>query len=56
MEFSLPRDLGMKWDLIFIQYSPIFLNIFPKNTLLWWRVFDLVKNTLVWRLSSSNLA
>jgi hypothetical protein len=42
--FSHPRDVGISGDLVFTQYSPI-----PSNTLPWWRVFNLVKNTLVWR-------
>jgi hypothetical protein len=35
--------------LVFTQYPQIPSNTLPKNTLPWWRVFNLAKNTLEWR-------
>jgi hypothetical protein len=44
--FSPPKDVRICGDLVFTQYPQI---PFPKNTLPWWRVFNLAKNTLEWR-------
>jgi hypothetical protein len=42
--------MGMERDLMFTQYSLISSNTLLKNTLIWWKVFNLAKNTVVWKI------
>jgi hypothetical protein len=42
-----PKRCGDGRGLVFTQYSPIPSIPFPTNTLVWWRVFNIGKNTLV---------
>jgi hypothetical protein len=50
LRYFHPRKM---WGYVGIWYSPNTLKfpqiLFPKNTLPWWRVFNLAKNTLEWR-------
>jgi hypothetical protein len=50
LRYFHPRKM---WEYMGIWCSPNTLKsphiLFPKNTLLWWKVFYLAKNTLEWR-------
>jgi hypothetical protein len=50
LRYFHPRKM---WGYVGIWCSPNTIKspqiLFPKNTLLWWRVFYLAKNTLEWR-------